>query len=793
MRRGGRGVWVGALGLVVWCVWGCDDGGGGGEGSQDTAIDVAVDGEDGTGSLDVDGLEDVGVAPRIESLTVMPLPLARGGTAVAVVVVEAQDAGELTYAWSASGGFEVAAGEAGSATVTAPDEAFAVGTLTVAVTDSRGGDVATVALETSGNRAPTIVSLTATPEGVLAPGGLAELAVVVEDADGDLVTVTWAIDAAQWVLDATGEAVTVLAPNAYGAAATVTVRAEDGQGGEASAQLTLSTQGCADTERVDCDGDASNGCEARESGIGPTCAAPSCLAVRESDPEATDGVYYLRHGERTVEAYCDMTTEGGGWVLLGTISGADEHRWTQSHGPWSDSSTFGAASMPWLDYKSELWATLELTDQALMLQRRYDEAARASTVIEGRCLQGRQTLAQVFTVFDTSVACPPDALHVLHSESTGLAGERFREGVGAEGLGSPTTNGLCWATRDTAVNTFSGHLGWNAEAGATTCEIGTHSGGVGVFEHATNQYTDADITGTAWLYGTDYAKTAVSIFARPRLSVVGSGTVADPRRWSNHGAARSCAEYARPPEWLAEVEGALTDGIYLIDVDGASGPLPQTAVFCDMTTDGGGWTAIVANGEVAQAETLDASDCYPLVTDDPAAGCGDPTDVLGDFTLSGAVQAGLVWSQMLGISYGGAGYGEKLGYFGIDFGSPQSTRAERNGGTPLDPAGLVTEHGVIACTNTAGLRIVHYGMGGTYVTNASYLAYQRGTVFGHNSASSMAQSTRRTLGFTDRGDHSGAGGTSSVYGLDDYQDGWSCGDTWEPKALRGARLMLLVR
>lgn len=111
---------------------------------------------------------------------------------------------------------------------------------------------------------------------------------------------------------------------------------------------------------------------------------------------------------------------------------------------------------------------------------------------------------------------------------------------------------------------------------------------VGVFPKSNNAVGKNDWTGICGGQFCSYFLTNRDTFRCK--SVTGSLLLNDPGQWSDGTYARSCREY------LDFAATKPNSGNYTIDTDGAGNNAPQT-VFCEMDTDGGGWTLFAVGSD----------------------------------------------------------------------------------------------------------------------------------------------------------------------------------------------------
>jgi hypothetical protein len=180
--------------------------------------------------------------PVLGSVAASPAVVNPGEAVTVSVAATDPDGNPLTYAWTLPPGW-TAIGDTTAATValTAPAAFAQAATVLVTVSDNQGGSTSGQAVvSTAAGTAPSFKVLGASPNPV-APGGTVTLAATAISAVGSAVTYQWTSSDPAWTLTATAGTAVLTAPAIYGAATSILVTADDGNGLTGTGQILVQT------------------------------------------------------------------------------------------------------------------------------------------------------------------------------------------------------------------------------------------------------------------------------------------------------------------------------------------------------------------------------------------------------------------------------------------------------------------------------------------------------------------------------------------------------------------------
>ncbi|MEZ4299830.1 MAG: fibrinogen-like YCDxxxxGGGW domain-containing protein, partial [Polyangiaceae bacterium] len=316
---------------------------------------------------------------------------------------------------------------------------------------------------------------------------------------------------------------------------------------------------------ADCDGNPANGCEANTKLTCGTCDASglSCKDILAKDPTAQSDVYVIDpDGDGPggpVSTYCNMTLDGGGWTALfvgtnGSTNAFDRFDLTYHSGNFGDATgKLLRRKAPWGSAGGELLVSCGAAAVKYPMTSEADEFFTSG--------RQRSWLSLTPTVVTGTVAQVPN---------------RLWSGNGADG-------GFIFTKDNNASYTFASS-----------------------YFNSTNYNRCNGVTDTS---------SPVRVYYREPTAPACAPDTADCDRDPTNGCETNvaftggaCTAAGTSCRAILEQHPGAPDGVYMIDTD-AQGPSAPRAVLCDMTQDGGGWTAIFAgkNGAANAFDRFDAN------------------------------------------------------------------------------------------------------------------------------------------------------------------------------------------
>ena len=167
-------------------------------------------------------------------------------------------------------------------------------------------------------------------------------------------------------------------------------------------------------------------------------AGASCKSILDGNQGAPSGVYWLNpSGSKAYEAYCDMTSNGGGWTLVLKANGPEY----EYHASIWDEDNVDNESSPdtsWSNAKYQAFNDLDATELLLKSE------GGNSTQLELPDTKPMLAWFQGPTVRLTHVAGSPNANHLVNGRSPTICGAPFRLNTGRASDDFPVRIGGYW-------------------------------------------------------------------------------------------------------------------------------------------------------------------------------------------------------------------------------------------------------------------------------------------------------------------------------------------------------------